>query len=171
MRRLGAPVILRGFVQESAANTYTERELNMPLGYPVDEKGRAFELCRILSDCELPDLAAPGRVNYRITQHNQAAILEIAHQDVIWGKSLVYSEEGTEHGVYVVETANDDLTCDGQGIIIARPKIWLQVLGVGNGAGKDMFVQLHGYIVELDPEEFLTLKAHDRLDHPVQVTS
>lgn len=167
MKRIGAPVVVRGYVQESAANTYTEREVSMPLGYPVDEKARAFELCKVYADTEYVD-ANPGAVTqYRITQHNQAAILEIAHQDVIWGQSLIAREDAAgswmDRQVEMV-----DFTCDGQGVLIARPRVWAQVLGVSNTAAKNLFFQMLGFIVELTPEEFLNLKAHDRLGHPIK---
>lgn len=153
------PILIRFTVTESAANTYTQVDIPLPLAQVGHGKVQAFELMKIHSRLgdPSPEAGQDNSQTGQIVRRSETA--PITHED----DSLVYLRTASVHGetgaagemsVTLQQDKTDDLTDgDGNGIILAERTIHAGTRGSGNGAAGYFQGWLMGHIVELDAAE------------------
>lgn len=156
------PVQIRATVTESAANTYTEATINLPVA-PVIQSRRdgdsivqGIELMKVVSQAEHPDLEDDqnNTVHYTLHKDSQTSALNLRNTNVIWGRRIRTSDEFTTSGAtsQTLELYKyDDLTDgDGNGFLLLERSIFLGAAGTGNAAAKSVDVMLICHLVEVD---------------------
>jgi len=156
--------VFKDQVSGSAANVYTERDLQLPIAVVGATRFQAIELCKVISDHHAgPDLEAGGQENTiesGVRKRSGTAGVDWNDDDLIWGrKSKVDEFEVTAASAVAISYDGikfDDMTDgDGNGIVIAERTIHHFIDGSGNAAAKTATVRGIGHLIELTSSEVI----------------
>jgi len=148
-------------VNESAANTFTEEQLNLPLS-TLDRE--VF----IVTDLELtissPDAPAPGvatAVFASLTKTSQTAIANINQAECI-GRIVKFSEQNAAGGTVVYADSHPTVrmstgTKEDFLAVIATPNFFIQVAGQNNAGAEASQAKLTGYRAVADASLYAAL--------------
>ncbi len=154
------PFRIRFTVTESAANTYTEQELNLPVAITSGGKAQAIEVMKVVS--ELPALVPePGQTNnfaLVIVKDSKSSLIDYKDDDTIYRRRQHQVSEDAaaiEQGQSPAEqTMIADLTDgDGNGEILLERTIHAGVKGTGNPAALAANGYILAHLIELSGEE------------------
>jgi len=152
------PVKMRWSVTESAANTFTEVEINLPVAIIGADKIQALELMAIVSNVEPPDSEDGQRntVSCQLTRDSQSASLALTNDQVIWDRTI-NGDNSAINGSHIFELDKRDVIVNEEdGEIILERSIFMNVKGSGNAQTITSQGWLWVHIVELDGAEVAT---------------
>lgn len=155
------PIRIRAIVTESAANTYTEQSIALPVtafltGRGKSGKAQAIELMKVFSDIPTPELEAGqnNQTQVQLVKDTTTGSLDYNSENFIWGrKKRVHELQGAagEAAIHSDEMWVDDMTDgDGNGEILTDQTIYLGLKGTGNASAQSSRVALLCHLVELD---------------------
>lgn len=153
------PFRIRWEVTETAANTYTEVDITLPVAVIAGGKAQAVELMKMVAIIEEPSIE-PGQSNSAsgvLTRDSQTGLINYSSPDLIARHSLKYVGEdaaGVEQSAFWNQTFVYDLTDgDGRGEVIYERTIHAGVLGVGNSQAMTFQGYALVHLVELESDE------------------
>lgn len=139
-----SPITISQSLQESAANTFTQSRISLPLN-TLDQE--VFVVTALDCDPNAPDMVqgANTRMNVSVSTTSRTAIGNISHGEVIGYKTNQIRSDAT--GAVAFESAfGETPTGDMDYIaIIATDDFFIQVEGVGNAGAKYGNIRMFGY--------------------------
>ncbi len=159
-RRLTAnPFRIRFIVTESAANTYTETDIVLPVAITAGGKAQAVEIMKAFTDLQPSDVE-PGQTNGVVMQFvkdSKTTSINYDDDDLIFRRRREdHSEDasGIEQGVSMERLLVVDMTDgDGNGEILLERSVHVGVVGTGNAAAKTAQGYFLAHLVELSGDE------------------
>lgn len=157
------PQYINDFVIMSAANTYTQKTINLPInpaatvsGSGKNAKVRVMEFLKVFFDM-LPDtLAEDASMNMQLTWKSQAALISPTEpQNYI---ALVKQDFQliTSGAIVLVSPIVVDLTDgSGNGILVAVPQIYLGMITAGQSAAINGSCKILYRYVDVDLTEYI----------------
>jgi hypothetical protein len=151
-------IIFGANVTESAANTYTELEINLNLD-PLNQE--VFVVQAIDLDVTPPDAIAATNTDTRaqLSTVTQTAFVGLANANVIGTKSMHIRAAGFADGGVLSDQYSGDTpsaALDYVGII-ATDNCFLSVAGRNNGTAKSAQVKVYGYRAKADAAIYAAL--------------
>ena len=154
------PQYLTVAVTESAANTFTQTELQLPVlrgGNMRGNKYQVIELLKLMIDITAGDGATASERTLALTTSTQTAMQIITNPDVIafFGDNIII----TTSGLYSPERIKIiDLTDQaGHGIIIATQSVFLGLQGVSQTSALTARCRLYYRFKNISIDEFVGL--------------
>lgn len=140
------PEFLNIQVTESAANTFTQDEVTLPIhriGGGSMSKSQVVEILKIGYEMPAMELVDADSLRLQLTYSSQTAILGLGSACVI-DKFITTCFTASAVGTNVVEQVIwHDLTDGvGHGILVGTPSIFIGVQGVGMGAARSYNVKV-----------------------------
>lgn len=160
MRLTTNPFRIRFAVTEIPVNTYTEKDLSLPVAITAGGKAQAIEVMKIVT--EFPVLVPePGQTNnlaFVAVRDSQSALISYDDDDCIYRRRIhQVSEDATaieQRNVQIEQTVIADLTdSDGNGEIMLERTIHVGIKGTGNPAALSVNGYILAHLVELSGEE------------------
>lgn len=149
------PFRVRFAVTESAANTYTEVDLVLPV-QAVKGQVQAIELMKVVVNTSGPD-AEDGQTNsstVQVVRDSQSAEIGYANENLIHLRKPTFDNSAINGTSDREGVTFDDLTDgDGNGEILLERTIHVGMISVGNAAAKSATGYLLCHLVELDGNE------------------
>jgi hypothetical protein len=159
MKRITEKPIRKRFnVVESAANTYTELELSLPVAV-LESKVQGVEIMKIFPDTSAPDLedSQSNVVECALLKDSDTAIPDYDDKNVIYRTKRENQHIKTTSGgaAQLTEDQRDvDLTDgDGNGEIFMERSVYAAIKGTGNAAAKRFQGYFLYHLVEMDGDE------------------
>lgn len=162
------PFRIRFVITESAANTYTETELNLPVA-PILTRGKiqALEWMKMITDLDQPDLES-GQENtaqFILSKDTRTAISGLQTDDILFRRQVLNQDLLTTSGrgsaVHEHLRIDDMTDGDGNGELIVERSIFAAVQGAGNAATITASGYLLVHLVELDAEDAVIAQVLD----------
>lgn len=158
MKRITAQVAIGGSILESAANTFTEAIIQIPLS-PVDRQGFVVQECYIMSS---EPTTVPGTITtteVRVTKTSQLGLINVDDPMLINSTQKFVNFSGTS-----TDTSQTDLlsgpTSEGQSdyiTILATTNAFIQIQGTNNTVAANGHVRLVGYFASLSSDQYNAL--------------
>lgn len=149
---------------ESAANTYTESSLTLPVVAVSRNRVQAIELMKVDFFVPAPDHEAgqANTVDYQLVRDTQSAIInfdpgnedQLIHKDASSLRDL-QSAAGQTSNLFLDSRISIDFTTEKKGLILIDRKIYMGIAGTGNANAKTVRAQLWYHLVVLEPSEVL----------------
>lgn len=158
LKATSSTIIIGASVLESAANTFTQANVDLQLN-PLDNE--VFVVVAVDMDAAPCDAIAATntRTTLAMTTTSQAAMPSLASSNVIARKSISFQGAGLVDGGYgIAEAAGETppTTLDYVGII-ATNDFFLQIEGVNNGSAKSGAVKVYGYRAKAESSVYAAL--------------
>lgn len=143
LKQSSATVSIGFSVAESAANTFTQQEVDLNLS-PLDRE--VFVVQAINLDAEVPDLgAADSKVTATLTSTSQTALANLGDANTLaQGQFSIKADATRAVGFTQQSLETPPATMDYIGII-ATNDFFVQVQGAGNTVAKGVSGKLYGY--------------------------
>ncbi len=165
-------VIFRSSVTETAANTFTQVAIELPVAIlgAGNAKFQAVEFMHADVHMTNPSIEAgqSNNVQSQITRGLETALLNRANEGLILERDKsINSTEVTAVGEMVVRDdgwrRKEIAARDGKGMLIAERTIHHGIKGVGNASAEKTTWIMYGYLVSLTPDEIVAffLEADD----------
>jgi len=155
---------LKSDVTESAANTYTQNDIELPVAVLGANRIQAIEVMRSLAYFKNIPGIENGQSNALVSQwvrDPQTALLDSDSDQVIWETGLVNENDvsGTDGGaaVQLTNPVMQDVAIEGDGRLVLERTIHHAVRGSGNASVKRVIHLLECHLVEISPAEITTL--------------
>jgi len=159
------PILLRlPRLTETASNSYTERQDDVPVRSAGRGKIQALELMKVHYFMGIPSIE-PGESNntiFHISTETKAAVTNVAEDEdiLLFDQVGVRSEDATAIELNVTslqgEVLSDDLTDgDGNGQLWFSRDMFVGVQGIGNASARTIDVWFLYYLVEVDGEDII----------------
>jgi hypothetical protein len=158
MKRITAQVAIGGSVQESAANTFTEAVIQIPLS-PVDRQGFVIQECYIMSSEPSSVAGITCTQDVRVSKTSQTGLINVDNPMLISAQQKLVNWQGASTDSNMWDLAIGP-TSEGQSdyiTILATTDAYISINGVGNLAAKHAEVRLVGYFAELSSNEYNAL--------------
>lgn len=158
------PIKLRqGVLTETAANTYTERQDDVPVRSAGRGKIQALEIMKSAWRVSIPSLE-PGEsntVNFHVSSETKGGITQTADdEDIFLAEEVgVRSEEAADVTLSAINFATeiqfDHSDGDGNGQLWFSRDLFLGVAGVGNAGARSVRGFFLYYLVEVDGDDII----------------
>lgn len=148
------PQYLNFDVTESAANTYTEEEIQLPIPR-LGTMHMVMEILKIYFHAPVDTLAEDGFVAYHISYKTQSGILGAGDSDALMA-GITETQLVTSGGCVVQWPQVVDLTDgSGHGVLVSTDKIFLGVAGAGQAGARRFEGKLLYRFVAVSAEEYI----------------
>lgn len=151
------PQYLRDYVTESAANTYTEKEIATPVPVALPNgKYLVMNLLRIFVSLQLGACDTNDSVSFHLADRSQTAIKDWDTTGIVCACS--HQEEGAvAAGLVQMLTPIKIELSDGQGngVLFAKSKIYAAVKSLSQAAVMTARFAIEYTLVEIDAEEYI----------------
>jgi len=153
-------------VTESAINTYTQEEFNLPVQLPTSgkQKGRILELTRIVAIQDKVDVVptATTDISVQMTSDSKTAMVSLEDPDLVFKrKHYLTSIQSAAGETAILQEATFEVNLqDNKGIGILYPydTIYLAIKGSNNtAAAKNIQLRLYYRYVDVGAAEILQL--------------
>jgi hypothetical protein len=158
MKRITSQVAIGGSIVESAANTFTEATIHIPLS-PVDRQGFVIQECYIMSLEPLPVAGLASSMNVRVTKSSQDAITTLVNPMLVSAQEKICYFTGASSDMFQTDMLVGP-TSEGQAdyiTILATTDAFIQIQGLNNPVPLEASVRLVGYYAELTSDEYNAL--------------
>ena len=144
MKATSSPISISQSLQESAANTFTQLEVSLPLN-TLDKE--VFVVTGLDCDVNAPDMVqgANTRMTVSVSTTSRTAVGNISHNEVIGYKGANIRSDATGAVAFENSYGESPSTAMDYIAIIATDDFFIQVEGVGNAGAKYGNVRLYGY--------------------------
>jgi len=154
------PQYLSAQVTESAANTFTEVTIPLPVlrgNFGGQRKYQVLELLKVIWDPSIGDGATASLIRNQLTTSSQTAAIAMDNPDMVdfWRSDIII----TTSGLYTVDRPiiHDFTDGAGHGIIIATSDLFLGVQGTSQTAALQTNVRLLYRFKNIGVDEFVGL--------------
>lgn len=158
------PQLLSESISESAANTYTQEEIDV-IGYDLQD-GYGIEILKVfwtIGKLTLDAAFAHNQVQAQICRSSQTAIVGLDNPDLVapgFRRNYYHNEVGTSANVHSTIVDQDPTVFDltdgnGNGMIFAGPKIYLGIKGEALDAAGQINVDILYRVVKMSTKELL----------------
>lgn len=158
LKQTSSTIVIGASVTESAANTFTEQRVDLQLN-PLDNE--VFVVTAINLDVTVPDAIAGVDTNTSgsisttsltgLGNLAQSQVLAVSQDSI---RAAGFVDGGVSFSRTSLETPPAALDYVG---IIATNDFFLQVQGLGNGAGKAMTAKIYGYRARAEASTYAAL--------------
>jgi hypothetical protein len=157
-------VFLRNQLTESAANTFTDESIPLPVGViSGTSRGRfqGAELCRMHSYMHYPamEAAQDNEADLQLTHNEVNATIGLQNPEHIWGRriSVTNLQSAVGESTIVTEhTYSEDLTVDGDGEVLYDLLVWHGIQGAGNASALASELKGRGHLIEAGAAELIS---------------
>lgn len=153
------PQFYNAYVTLSAANTYTQAVLQMPINPAATVSGgkvRVMEILKVLFDMQFDTLAEDGFVGVQLTYQSQTAILSAGDTQKYLDRYSHGTQLITSGAVMDVVPIYHDLSDGaGNGILVATPQLFLGAVSIGQSGAMSAGVKLLYRYVDIPIEEYV----------------
>lgn len=153
------PFRIRYNVQESAANTYTQTELNLPVTV-VGDAVQAIELMAVVESTQLPDIESGQNNNtvVQIVRDSQSDNLTFDNDQLIYQRTRRAVVTTVTAVGEIFDNGDDNATLDmtdhdGNGQIIMERTMFVGINSTGNANVKRSTGYMLAHLVELSAKE------------------
>lgn len=151
--------VFKSQVTASAANAYTEDDIQLPIAVVGSTRFQAIELCKVHSDHHSgPDDEASqnNTVESGVRKRSATSAIDYNDEDLIWGRKTKL-DNLTAVGSFIWDgIRTDDMTDgDGNGVVIAERTIHHFIDGSGNAVAKTATARGVGHLIELTASELI----------------
>jgi len=151
--------VFKSQVTETAANAYTEDDIQLPIAVVGSTRFQAIELCRVFSDHHSgPDDEAGqnNTVESGVRGRSGTAAIDYNDEDLFWNRKTKIDDLTAVGSIIWDGIKNEDMTDgDGNGIVIAERTIHHFIDGSGNAVVKTATVRGLGHLIELTSAEVI----------------
>ena len=158
LKKTSSTIVIGASVLESAANTYTQAQVDLQLN-PLDNE--VFVVQAINIDTSFPDAiaATDTQVTMAVTTTSQATIGLLQSSSTLAHKRMGVRAAGfADGGVGFTESAGETPPSQLSDIgIIATNDFFLGIVGSGNTAAKTGAVKMYGYRAKADAATYAAL--------------
>jgi len=158
MKRITAQVAIGGSVTESAANTFTEAVISIPLS-PVDKQGFVIQECYLMSSEPTSVAGLITTTQLRVSKTSQTALINIDDPMLVNSTQKFVNFSGAS-----TDTSQTDLlsgpTSEGQRdyiTILATTNAFISIQGTNNTVPMTGQVRIVGYFAELSSDQYNAL--------------
>lgn len=154
------PQFLHGYVEESAANTYTQTEISTPVVITSAGKAIVMEILKLFVQIESPEplVNSNGQVEVQITKNSESAMLGNSSARTIFFQKLrqqhltaaaAVSSNWQEMVIFDYQSA------DGFGYLYGKSTMYLSIKGTSQTSVKDVRLKILYRLLEVSAEELI----------------
>ncbi len=156
------PARLRFLINESAANTYTEEDIELPVAVLSSNRIQAIEIVGAVIDLDTPDLETDqeNMTTLQLVRDSQSGLIAYDDDDLIFRQRKFLEARVSTNGgqtIFDVKPSYVNLAEHKEdGELVMERTIHIGIMGTGNAGAKQASGYFDYHLVELGAAEVVT---------------